>query len=442
MTITPGTDSQARTLRPRDQIMKQQTQNESKITECTIGPKVLNHPLLLSAALGMMVIVLVSSFFMSRPTLLKSLATLIMSGDDSLIVEEEITGVHPILSLQRNSNKSSKHAWDVFAHHRNQVMRLVHHATTALMDRSTTATEQEGEEEERRRHAIFFGPGNCNDLDIPQLLADFGTITLVDIDNATTQQGVERQLLRSMSPHDEEYNDSWRKRVVVSPSIDLSGAIAHTARWVEDFDKAPPRHLYNAAIQAVQTPIVMRDWLSSNDGIVAPPTAVLGQGGYDVAVSLCLLSQFASSFSLVLNSSKRMMDLVVLVVAIRNRHLSQLVQSLRPGGHGVMIIDMVSMDTLPELRLIGEDQQHDDGHSSCQEKQEAAAAAIEQLTQKAEQTGNYFHGTKRIAVMQALQDEFGHLVDNVQLGPPWKWTLAANKEYIVYSVVFRRNNNE
>jgi hypothetical protein len=426
--------------------MKEQTEHEDKVPMKEIPsanqtqsqrPTIIT-PLLLYGALGMMMVVLASSFFM-RPFLETS-----TSGNDALIVEEEavvVVVVHPILSLQRNNNKSSKDAWDVFAHHRDKVMQLVRNATR--MARSATSSKHSQDAYNQRHgrphghgrpHAIFFGPGNCNDLNLMQLLDDddlFDTITLVDIDNATTQQGVDRQLAASMSPASDEY-DNWRKRIVISPSIDLSNAIAHTAGWTENYNKSPPRHLYTAALQAVQTPLMSttEDWLRND--IMAPSAVLDHQNGYDVAVSLCILSQFASSFSLVLDDS-RMMDLVVLLIAIRNRHFSQLIQSLRPGGHGVMMIDMVSMDTLPELRLIGDQQDDDDAVTS---------AAIEQLTQKAEQTGNFFHGTKRIAVMQALQGEFGAFVDNVQLGPPWKWTLAAGKQYIVYSVVFRRKQEQ
>jgi hypothetical protein len=110
--------------------------------------------------------------------------------------------------------------------------------------------------------------------------------------------------------------------------------------------------------------------------------------------------------------------------------MEQLVQSLRPGGYGLMVVDFVSTETLPELLLVKDD---DDDKT----------ARIEQLAEKAEQSGNFFHGTKRQAVVQALQSSsrFENLVEHVQLGPPWKWTLKKQKQYIVYSVLFRRKQS-
>lgn len=86
-----------------------------------------------------------------------------------------------------------------------------------------------------------------------------------------------------------------------------------------------------------------------------------------------------------------------------------------------MVIDFVSSDTLPELLAADNDQ-----------------ATIKQLTERAEQNSNFFHGTKRFAVVQALQGEFDHVVEHVQLGPSWKWTFNAQRHYIVYSVLFCR----
>jgi len=302
--------------------------------------------------------------------------------------------VHPIVALQRQNNKSSKDSWKFFAFHRQKVMQLVQ--DTASMARSRV---------EEGCHAIFFGPGNCNDLHLSQLLKDFESIALVDIDNETVKEGVDRQLV-SIDDND---------RIVVSPSMDLSHTVSQTKDWVHSYHKSPPQHVLETALKAIDKP--MTDWLNQ----VGAPLSVQRQGGYDVAVTLCLLSQFSSSLGYVLDEASRSMDLVVLAVAVRRRHIHQLVQSLRPGGYGLMVIDMVSSGTLPELLAADND-----------------PATIEQLTVKAEQTGNFFHGTKRLAVVQALQGEFGNAVEHVHLGPPWKWSFYGNRHYIVYSVLFRR----
>ena len=300
----------------------------------------------------------------------------------------------PILSMQKELNKSSKNDWKPFSFHREKVMDLVQEASN-----KTTVNGND-----QKPIAIFFGAGNCNDLNLSHLIREFHSIALVDIDDEATRDAVERQL---------EDHGEGKENIIVIPSMDLTNVIGVTQSWKHDYNKSPPQGLIEEALYAVSKP-VPDDWLQR--------LGASESRKYDVAVSLCLLSQFADSLAIVLDERSHLTELALLVVSVRRRHFSQVIEALRPGGYGIMIIDMVSSDTLPELVSSGNTE-------------------IESLADQAEQTGNFFHGTRRMAVVQSLQSDFGNIVDNLQIGKPWKWNLGTEREYIVYSVVFRKKHS-
>jgi hypothetical protein len=157
----------------------------------------------------------------------------------------------------------------------------------------------------------FLGAGPCLDIDLRALCDRFLAVTLVDLDAAVLQAGMAGQGmagargLRAIGKAD------------VTGLRDRSGGLP----------RARPR-----------------DWAERLRGFGGVVDPVIAQDG---VVSLALLSQ------LIQHALEHLWqghpDFPALVEEIRLSHLRYMLRSLRPGGWGIMIADVVASDTLPEL---------------------------------------------------------------------------------------------
>jgi hypothetical protein len=234
--------------------------------------------------------------------------------------------------------------------------------------------------------AAVLGAGNGNDVDLGALVARFGEVHLVDLDGDAVRAAIRRQ------------PEAFRDRLVAHGDVDLSGILDVFAGWGAR-DPAPAE--IDAAVTAA--------------AIGAP----LPVGDLGVCVSSCLLSQ------MILTVAERLGErhprAVDLVRALRTGHLRQLALSLRPGGMGVIVSDMVSSDTAPGLLDVAP---------------RALGARMEALVRE----HNFFTGANPYVLASALktQPELAPLVDGVALCQPWLWRIAPRRGYLVFAVRFRR----
>ena len=108
------------------------------------------------------------------------------------------------------------------------------------------------------------------------------------------------------------------------------------------------------------------------------------------------------------------------VTAIRTQHLQLMLNSLRPGGVGVLITDVVASTTLPQLLTIPE-------------------ADLLPTISRAINERNFFTGTNP-AVLESLfhtHPQIAPQVARVKLSPPWRWQLL-NKVHAVYAIEVTR----
>ncbi len=262
-------------------------------------------------------------------------------------------------------NVQVRDAWDRFAPHRRQVTQL-------LMPGSTAPGQR----------CCLFGAGNCNDLDLDKLSLAFEQLHLVDIDGAAMREGVSRQ---------EHANDP---NIVLHAGVDLSGL----------------------------SPIIDGDRLDADlDAAVRQAAEVQNPGltdTFEVAASICLLTQLLEVAAEYLGSSHdRYLEFVQ---AIRLGHLRLLIQRVTPGGMGVLITDLVSSDSDPELQ-----------HVSAEQLADRVRSLIEQR--------NFFTGVNP-AVLHALlttDPELSAAISEVEMISPWCWDLGP-RVYAVYAIRFRK----
>ena len=106
-----------------------------------------------------------------------------------------------------------------------------------------------------------------------------------------------------------------------------------------------------------------------------------------------------------------------LLIALRRRHLRVVADLLKPGGRAVVAIDLVSTETLPELR-------------------DADPAEWTGLMDKALNTGNFFSGLAPASVLPAAENAAAF--DLIRPTRPWRWRLGERRAYLVYGVILRR----
>lgn len=230
--------------------------------------------------------------------------------------------------------------------------------------------------------AAVLGAGNCNDVDLPALTARFEEVHLVDLD---------AEALRGASLGQAE---AVRERLVLHGGADLSGILDHLAALDS------PAGI-DAAVEAASQ--------------VALPVGELG-----LCLSCCLLTQMI--LSVVDRLGERHPRVVDVVRAVRTGHLLAMTRSLRGGGVGVLVSDMVSSNTVPQLHA-------------------APAGALRGAMAALVRGRNFFTGANPFLIADALgtHPEMAPRVRDVELCEPWVWRIAPARAYLVFAVRFTRD---
>jgi hypothetical protein len=230
------------------------------------------------------------------------------------------------------------------------------------------------------------GAGNCNDLDLAALSASYREVHLVDLDQEALAQAVAHQ-----RPAD-------AGRLYLHGGIDLTGILdqlaapcSASASDDDQFEKA----LRGAAGSSVDLP-----------------------GPFEVVASVCVLTQLIEA--VLLSSFRSHPRLFDLALAVRTRHLQQLVDLIAPGGSGLLVTDVVSSESYPPLAHTPE-------------------VELPRTLQRLIAERNFFHGVNPIVLATLLRTE-GALAAQVaecELLPPWLWDFGP-RTYAVCALRLRR----
>lgn len=227
------------------------------------------------------------------------------------------------------------------------------------------------------------GAGNCNDLELQQLLDHFREVHLVDIDPAALQAAANRQGVEGLPG------------LHLHAPTDLTGIAEIVSDWKV---RRPSLADVRQAVEVL--------------GRHAQPIDVAA----DVVVSSCLLSQLVGYATDALGGDKHP-GFQPLVEAIRSRHLRLMAESLVPGGTGLLICDLVSSDSMDQLPRLP------DHH-------------LPGLIEKLARDGNFFSGLYPSALLAACR-KLPQMTD-IRLLSPWLWRLGPRRTFLVYAIRFRR----
>jgi hypothetical protein len=233
------------------------------------------------------------------------------------------------------------------------------------------------------------GAGNCNDLDLAQLLEHYEQVHLVDRDRAALEFGTRQQQLATHS------------RIVLHGGVDVTGdgmeltSPSSRARTTANSTNSTPNETHDR-----------HDW--------ALP------GPFEVVVSTCLLTQLLDAVRLSLGEQHT--DLTESVLSVRDQHLRRLVSLTAAGGRFVLVTDIVSSATFPDLAHVP--------------NENLAAALIRLIAAQ-----NFFTGVNPFALLQFyhMDPATSGLVSDVRLARPWLWDFGP-RVYAVCGLCARKKD--
>ncbi|MEP3478841.1 MAG: hypothetical protein ABJZ55_06310 [Fuerstiella sp.] len=267
-------------------------------------------------------------------------------------------------------NEETRDLLESFQGHREKVMQLV----------TETANQLLQDESAKMPSVALLGAGNCLDVDLNKLQERFETIHLVDVDGDSIAMAASE----SANPAQCELHAPFD---VASPLMSLTR---------RDFE-ATNTEAMAAALQAL-----------SAENLANPIVEA------DVVVSLCLLSQLVETLSGIIGENHAAFSNAL--KAVRIGHLRRMLNMLRPGGVAILISDVVSSVSAPELV-------------------DAKESELPDLVRKLVTSRNFFSGTNPAAVLAELNlltktaggPESVHTID------PWKWQ-PGERTFAVYGM--------
>jgi hypothetical protein len=267
--------------------------------------------------------------------------------------------VTPFARRQTLSNLQTRGAWERCFSHRRRVTTLL-----------TAAAREKG-------RLCVLGAGNCNDLDLKELQKVFTEIHLVDLDAAAVEAGIARQ------------RPSPSGSVVVHAPYDLTGVLDRLGS--DDV---------SGLLDRIQRPTL---------GLPSP---------FDVVLSAGVLTQMFQSVEEIGLPSETTLRLVL---ALRRRHLVALLELVCSGGASVLVSDIVSTASAPDLAICPE---HD---------------LTNRLTKLIEEQ-NFFTGANPSAIWQELSGDpvFSDLLAEIKVHDPWLWPVTASHGYLTWALTLRR----
>jgi hypothetical protein len=282
------------------------------------------------------------------------------------------SGINFLLARQAELNNETESNWSLYRAHRERVTQL----TLSAISHHPYA------------RVCILGAGNCNDLALTEVEQRAAEIWLVDIDEAALERGLarHRMLRQPQAPKS--------ARLVTKVGIDLTGLAA-------TFLESPETSMPTALERAMTGPIL---------DIASP---------FDVVVSAGLLTQLLSLPIEALGKAHP--QLTPLVLAVRTGHIRLMARLLRPGGHGILVTEVVSSDTAPALK-------------------NATEAELPQLLADTIATHNFFTGMSPAGLVKVMRTDpwLAAAITEPSSSGPWRWQIAPSRAYLVIALMFRR----
>lgn len=268
----------------------------------------------------------------------------------------------------RESNRQGLDGWTRFTAHRERVQSLL----------SSLATPAAS--------LCILGPGNLNDVRLEELRERFREVHLVDIDVDAVHSALQR---RGLAGH-----SGFRAH---GPT-DLTGILD----LLPTSGRRVPRSCAESLLHALE-----RERCS------------VQESPFDVVASTAALTQLLQS---VVDSALTPGDVVRVSLGVRDKHLADLISLTRRGGTSVLVTDVVSTASAPQL---------------------AETAEVELQREMASLVGarNFLTGVNPYRIVALLKQDvrLRDHVSDVQLLDPWLWAVTPDRLHLTCAIVARRS---
>lgn len=268
-----------------------------------------------------------------------------------------------ILTDQAAMNSSTARQWAMYSSHRHQIEKLITPASP-------------------RGRICVLGAGNCNDLDLPWLTQVYSQAHLIDLDADSLALAIERQ------------RPSKTASICLWAPFDLSGI----GNILRDWRHAPPTDdQILKCIEGIANCTTQRPWEMER---------------LDVVLSSCVLSQILISARQSIGATHRLYP--KLRDALLADHLKMVYRLIKPGGRGVIVIDLASTEDFGPTAGIEEDQLPDLMRSLIAQKK-------------------CFNALTPAALSRAAREHFK--ITAPTFTAPWLWHLGLAKSFLVFAMV-------
>lgn len=272
-----------------------------------------------------------------------------------------------LIEQVRESNRQAANAWERWASHRSQVMAIFRQLPPDL------------------HRLCLLGAGHLHDVVLPELAKQYREIILVDLDVPTVTAALAR-------------TDPRTKEVChVMPATDLTGVLE--------------------LLTEVQTGAVDANQVIST---LAAHQLELSGGPFDVTVSLGVLTQLLQA---IVDAGFAPDEVPHVSLALRDKHLRDLVRLTRPGGRCILVTDIVSSATAPQLL-----------HETEMDLESEMARLVA--------ARNFFTGTNPYRIVAVLEDDpaFHKDVCDVHLFDPWLWAVTPDRHHLTCAILAARRS--
>lgn len=229
----------------------------------------------------------------------------------------------------------------------------------------------------------LLGAGHLHDVRLAQLVDEYAEVALVDLDPGPVHAAIARV-------------PGAHSRTRIHAPLDLTGAL----------------HLLAAAAQG---PHGVADVLTH----LGTHACDIPGAPFDVTVSLGVLTQLLQA---VTDAGVAAAEVPRVSLAIRDKHLRDLVRITRPGGTLVVVTDIVASTSAPGLL-------------------ELPDSALEPHLARLVADGNFFTGTNPYRVMAVLEEDppFRDDIAQARFVGPWWWRVTADRAHLTGAIVAKRH---
>src|SRR5262245_21765858 len=267
------------------------------------------------------------------------------------------------------SNRQAADAWERWASHRAQVMAVL---------RQVPADAQ---------RLCILGAGHLHDVVLSDLVARYREISLIDVDDRTVTATLDRADARA------------REVCRILPATDLTGVLG----LLEEVSAGD--------VDATRVITVLITVLG--DHMVDVPGSP-----FDVTISLGVLTQLLQS---VVDAGFPTDEVPRVLLALRDKHLRDLVRLTSPGGTCVLVTDVVSTLTAPHLLRTAE-------------------SDLESAMARVVAAKNFFTGVNPYRIVALLEGDAAYAADvcDVRLCDPWLWAITPDRQHLTCAILATR----